>query len=231
MIAAQKEKALKPMFEGIRQVIYGDPLYPANLEESSSAAVNLWYRGTLKKEDRIAVAVVGSRHCSGAGQKRAFKLGAQLAGEGITVVSGLAQGIDGAAHRGALAVGGRTLAVLGTGLNCIYPSQHEELAEKILDSGSAILSQFLPEYRGSRGGKNFLQRNHVIAGMSQILVVVEGEKRSGTAAAVRAALSQGRPVGLLRSLVESRSWAHQLVNSGQAFQVASLDDIVMRVSF
>ena len=229
MVSAQRKNTnLHPRH--VREVVYGDPLYPTNLENSSHITMNLWYCGQLCKEDSAAVAVVGTRSCSEKGKARAFKLGAQLAQEGITVVSGLALGVDGAAHRGALAAKGRTLAVLGTGLQKIYPSQHEQLAEDIIAANSAILSQFLPYYAGSKGGKNFLQRNHVIAGLSQVLVAVEGRERSGTTAAVQAALTQGRPVGLLRSLVESEKWAEGLVESGQAFQVNETADVLARVS-
>ena len=229
MVSAQRKNTnLHPRH--VREVVYGDPLYPTNLENSSHITMNLWYCGQLRKEDSVAVAIVGTRSCSEKGKARAFKLGAQLAQEGITVVSGLALGVDGAAHRGALAAKGRTLAVLGTGLQKIYPSQHEQLAEDIIAANSAILSQFLPYYAGSKGGKNFLQRNHVIAGLSQVLVAVEGRERSGTTAAVQAALTQGRPVGLLRSLVESEKWAEGLVESGQAFQVNETADVLARVS-
>jgi DNA processing protein len=215
----------------VRQVVYGDPLYPSNLESSTHITMSLWYCGQLKKDDRVAVAVVGSRSCSPEGKARAFKLGAQLAEEKISVVSGLALGVDGAAHRGALSVGGRTLAVLGTGLQHVYPTEHDQLADSIIGVNSAILSQFMPYYKGSKGGKNFLQRNHVIAGLSQVMIAVEGKERSGTTAAIQATLAQGRPVGLLRSLVESQKWAKGLVESGQAFQVNSIDDVIGRVSF
>ena len=96
------------------------------------------------------------------------------------------------------------------------------------------MSQFAPQFTGYRGGRNFLQRNHILVGMSQLVVVVEAEEMSGTAAAVRVALKQGRPVGLLRSLVESKDpacgWAAQLVEMGQAFVVAETEDVVKRVS-
>ena len=230
MVSTQTQKPVPAIHQGTRQVVYGDNNYPANLEDATAIAMSLWYRGTLRREDRVAVAIVGSRECSSEGKKRAFKLAHQLAAEGVTVVSGLALGVDAAAHRGALAAGGRTLAVLGTGLNHIYPSIHQELAREIEGSG-ALLSQYFPIHKGSRGGRNFLKRNHVIAALAQVLVVVEGEPRSGTIAAVRAALAQKRPVGLLRSLVEAQPWAQELIESGRAFPVESLDDVVGRVSF
>lgn len=233
----QRPASLQPIFRGIRTVLYGDPSYPKNLMQVPNVPIRLHYRGELKPaEDAISVAVVGSRVASQAGRKRAYRLATELGEEGVTVVSGLAKGIDGAAHQGALKVGGRTVAVLGTGLNHVYPAIHQKLFAEIIRSGAAI-SQFAsdsatfrsPGFTGYRSGRNFLQRNHIIVGMSQVLVVVEAEERSGTAASIRIALEQGRPVGLLRSLVESRSWAERLAESGRAFVVESTEDVLRRV--
>jgi DNA protecting protein DprA len=219
-----------PVFEGIRRVLYGDPHFPSHLTSLPHVPISLWYKGELQKSDSVAVAVVGSRSASSQGLKRAYRLSAELAQAGVTVVSGLAQGIDGAAHRGALAVGGRTLAVLGTGLNRVYPEKHRDLSERIVRSG-AVFSQFDPEFTGYRSGRNFLQRNQVLTGLSQVLVVIEAKERSGSASAVRAALSQGKPVGLLRSLVESQKWAFELAESGQAFVIDCTEDVLGRVAF
>lgn len=227
MVQEQKERPM-PNWEGIREVHYGDPLYPRHLMGLPHVPIRLFYMGELRPSDATSVAVIGSRRATEEGKKRAHRLAAELAAAGVTVVSGLAEGIDGAAHRGALAAKGRTIAVLGTGLNCVYPSHHKELFGEILETGAA-LSQFVPHFEGYRGGRNFLQRNHILVGMSQLVVVVEAEERSGTAAAVRAALDQGRPVGLLRSLVESREWAAQLVETGQAFLVRDTEDVMRRV--
>lgn len=217
-----------PVFEGIRMVVEGDLLYPKNLSSVQHVTYHLYYRGALQPSDTVAVAVIGSRNCSSQGAQAAFDLSAQLARAGITVVSGLAHGIDQAAHRGALSVRGRTLAVLGTGLNEIYPPEHYDLSVEICQSG-ALLSQFDPGFPGSPRG--FLRRNHVITGMAQVVVVAEAQLYSGTASALKGALAQGRPVGLLRSLVESAPWAADLVDSGQAFAVDSAEDIIKRVEF
>lgn len=225
-MVAQNQK--RPLFEGIRTILCGDPGFPANRPYLPKFPQRLSYRGTLKESDTIAVGVVGSRNCSELGAKRAFRLSSELAESGVTVVSGLAKGIDGAAHRGALAGGGRTLAVLGTGLNRIYPYEHEPLALEI-ESQGALISQFKQDYSGSRGGRNFLKRNIVVAGLSQVLVVVEAKERSGSLSTVRAALAQERPVGLMRSLVESQAWAGKLVQSGLAFVVDSVDDVLGRL--
>jgi DNA processing protein len=217
------------MFEGIRKVVYGDPLFPHHLASVPHVPISLFYKGELRQSDAVSVAVAGSRRASSTGKKRAYRLAAELAGAGVTVVSGLAEGIDGAAHRGALSAGGRTIAVMGTGLNHVYPQVHEELFSQVIDQG-AVISQFYPGFTGYRGGRNFLQRNHVLVGMAQVLVVVEAKERSGSAAAIRVALSQGRPVGLLRSLVDAEGWAAQLVDIGRAFVVTGTEDVVRRVA-
>jgi len=231
MVKEQKQRPQPggvPLFEGIRKVVYGDPDFPRHLTSAPNVPISLFYKGELKESDAVSVAVVGSRLASPAGKRRAHRLAAELVGAGVTVVSGLAEGIDGAAHRGALAAGGRTIAVMGTGLNHIYPQTHEELFSQIIGQGAAF-SQFDPGFTGYRSGRNFLQRNHVLVGMAQVLVVVEAKERSGSAAAIRVAISQGRPVGLLRSLVEGEAWAAQLADSGQAFVVAGTEDVVRRV--
>jgi DNA processing protein len=177
------------------------------------------------------VGIVGSRACSDLGEKRSLRLSFELAKEGVTVVSGLAEGVDGAAHRGALKGGGRTLAVLGTGLKHIYPYEHEELGRAVTQRG-ALVSQFDdPRFSGYRNGRNFLKRNAVIAAFSRVVVVVEAKKRSGSLSTVRAALAQGKPVGLLRSLVESERWAAELARSPEVFVVENTADILERVGF
>ena len=141
---------------------------------------------------------------------------------------GLALGIDAAAHRGALSVGGRTLAVVGTGLHHLYPQEHQDLAQEIERAG-ALVSQFQLDFPGSR--YSFLKRNYVLSGMAQVLVVVEGQAQSGTTSAVRGALTQGRSVGLCAQLVQAQDWARVLIETGQAFTVHSVDDILRRVEF
>jgi DNA processing protein len=217
----------------IREVHYGDPLFPRYLTGLPHIPIRLYHMGELRHSDACSVAIIGSRRASEEGKRRACRLSAELASADVTVVSGLARGIDGAAHRGALAAGGRTLAVMGTGLEHVYPTEHQDLFEEIIEQGAA-LSQFAPQFTGYRSGRNFLQRNHILVGMSQLVVVVEAEKRSGSTAAIGVALKQGRPVGLLRSLVESTEptcgWAAQLVESGQAFVVADTEDVMRRVA-
>ncbi len=214
----------------LRLLYPGDTEFPTNLASSAHCPERLFYRGTLEPTDTAAVALVGSRNCSDQGREAAFSLASDLASSGVCVVSGLALGIDGAAHRGALAAGGRTIAVLGTGLDRIRPLEHLELSNDIADSG-AVVSQFAPCFTGYHRGRNYLMRNAVIAGLSQVLVVVEARARSGSLSAVRWAIEQGRPVGLLSSLVESQDWARAMVENDQAFQVDAAEDILKRLKF
>ena len=228
MVQKQKQRPESQERSPILKVTYGDRLFPKYLTSIPHVPLSLWYRGELRESDSVAVAVVGSRKATDEGKRRAHRLAGELAQAGVTVVSGLARGIDGAAHRGALAAAGRTLAVLGTGLHHVYPEEHGELLSAVIDSGAA-LSQFPPGFTGYRSGRNFLQRNHVLVGMSQLLVVVEAGEKSGSTAAIRAAIGYGRPVGLLRSLVDSQKWASDLVESGLAFVVGCTEDIIKRV--
>lgn len=228
MVSTQTQKPTSSPFEGLQRIIIDDPFYPSNLLELEHAPGTLWTRGELQKSDRVSVAVIGSRRCSAAAQDTAHQLGAQLARAGVVVISGLALGIDGAAHRGALSADGRTLAVVGTGLHHLYPQEHQELALEIERAG-ALISQFQLDFPGSRN--SFLKRNYVLSGMAQVLVVVEGRAKSGTTSAVRGALAQGRSVGLCAQLVQAQDWARTLIETGQAFTVHSVDDILRRVEF
>lgn len=228
MVSTQTQKPTSSPFQGLQRIVIDDPLYPSNLLELEHAPGTLWTRGELKTSDRVSVAVIGSRRCSPEAQTTAHQLGAQLARAGVVVISGLALGIDGAAHRGALSVNGRTLAVVGTGLDHLYPQEHKELAREIEGAG-ALVSQFQLDFPGSR--QSFLKRNYVLSGMAQVLVVVEGQAQSGTTSAVRGALAQGRSVGLCAQLVKSQDWARVLIKQGQAFTVNSVDDVLRRVEF
>ncbi|MGE5507098.1 MAG: DNA-processing protein DprA [Chitinophagales bacterium] len=176
---------------GLAVVLLGEPDYPALLAGSPCPPVVLYQRGRLLPADDPAVAVVGTRRASAYGLWTAERLGGELAGEGFTVVSGLARGIDSAAHRGALAAGGRTIAVLGCGLDRVYPRENGPLAERIAGQG-ALLSEFppgtlpLPE--------NFLRRNRIIAWLSRATVVVEGGAQSGASNTATHAADAGRDV-------------------------------------
>lgn len=181
--------------DGVRARVCGldEPDYPAWLARSFDPPLVLFVLGRLvPDEGATSVAIVGARAASPAGLALARSLGADLAAAGATVVSGLARGVDGAAHRGALEARGRTVAVLGSGLARPYPPEHASLAEAIVAGGGAVVSEFPPE--AAPLPRNFPQRNRVIAGWGRALVVVEAGSRSGALGTARAALDEGRDV-------------------------------------
>ena len=176
---------------GLTPVTWRDAAYPPRLTTIPDPPVAFWARGDLAVLGRPSIAVVGSRRATPSGLAVARQLAADLAGEGFCVVSGLARGIDGAAHAGALAAGGVTVAVLGCGADIIYPREHARLATEILASG-VVLSEFspgtppLPEH--------FPLRNRIISGLARAVVVVEASDHSGSLITARMALEQGRDV-------------------------------------
>ncbi|RJR29873.1 DNA-protecting protein DprA [Candidatus Microgenomates bacterium] len=166
--------------------------YPQNLKVLGEYVPQCIYiKGDFEPRDCLAVAVVGSRTPTGEGRKKAYEIACVLASEGITIVSGLARGIDTEAHRAALKVSGRTIAVLGSGLSNIYPPENIDLAREIQKSG-ALVSEFKPDTKPLPD--NFLARNRIIAALSLAVVVVEGKRRSGTISTARHAAELGREV-------------------------------------
>lgn len=151
----------------------------------------MYISGKILKKDKNAIAVVGSRLPSAKGKRLAYDYAYYLAGKGITIVSGLARGIDTIAHKAALAAGGRTIAVLGSGLDIIYPPENRNLAETISKNG-ALVSGFV---RGTKPyAKNFLARNRIIAKLSRAVLVIEGARRSGTLSTASHAANEGKEV-------------------------------------
>lgn len=194
------------------------------LGEIHSPPEILHVKGTLVEEDEAAVAIVGTRGATPYGLAITGQLAEELAGCGVTVVSGLAEGIDAAAHEGALKAGGRTIAVVGHGLHTIFPRQHRELAERISESG-CVLSEFsmgMPPLK-----ENFPQRNRIIAGLSLGTVVVEAPFKSGALITARYAMEQGREVFAVPGPVSSRQseGTHALLKDG-AKLVGRVEDIL-----
>ena len=209
---------------GASLVTLEDETYPALLRQLADRPTMLYVRGHLQAEDDKRLAVVGTRKASKYGWDAANQLAAEIAQQGITIVSGLAQGIDAAAHRGALNAGGRTIAVIGTGIDITYPRENTDLAEEIADSG-AIVSE-LP--LGAKPlAKNFPQRNRLISGMSLGLLVVEAAAKSGALNTVSHALDQGREVFAVPHNIFSLSGrgCNQLIQDG-AKLVVDVDDIL-----
>jgi DNA processing protein len=211
---------------GVTLIPRGDPAYPPPLEQLPDPPWLLYCRGTLQPRDALAMAVVGSRRCTPYGLRIAERLAAALVRVGLTVVSGLARGIDAAAHRGALKAGGRTIAVLAGGLEQIYPPEHEDLAHAIAGPGAGALVSEMPMRQVPRAGL-FPQRNRLISGLSLGVVVVEATPRSGSLSTARHAMEQNREVFAVPGPVDSLTsqGCHRLIRDG-ARLVETVDDIL-----
>lgn len=201
-----------------------DPTFPANLREIPNLPPFLFCLGRLDPADTYSVAVIGTRNASDEGLKRAAKMATLLVERGVTVVSGLAMGIDTAAHTATLERGGRTVAVMGTGIRQVYPAENKALAERIVDSGGLLVSQFWPDQFPAR--YTFPRRNVVMSGISQGSVVIEANATSGAKMQARLALEHHRKVFLLRSLVEDYEWAGKYSRRAGALVVDSVDDVI-----
>ena len=207
---------------GIRAVYPGHPSYPPLLAEISGRPSLLYVRGELVAGDDTAVAIVGTRRATPYGRQAAERVAAELAGAGITVVSGLARGVDAAAHRAALEAGGRTIAVLGSGPDVIYPAEHRRLAEQILESG-AILSEFPPGAKPD--AQNFPARNRIVSGMTLGTLIVEAPARSGALITASFAADQGREVFVVPGSIfaESAEGTNALLRDGARLVRSGID--------
>ena len=205
-------------------VLEGSRGYPRLLGQIDDPPGVLFVRGSLEPCDALAVAIVGARHATAYGRRVAHQLAGALARAGYTVVSGLARGIDAAAHRGALDAGGRTLAVLGSGVLSIYPPEHADLAVEVLARG-AVISEAPPLSSPQPGA--FPSRNRIVSGLSLGTVVVEAADRSGALITARLAGEQGREVFAVPGPIDSRvsRGCHKLLRDG-AKLVESVDDIL-----
>lgn len=208
----------------INIVTLDDDGYPRALLEIPDPPYALFTQGTLMPHDGLAIAIVGTRHATHYGKRIADRLATGLSRAGLTIVSGLARGIDSVAHRAALQSGGRTLAVLAGGVMNVYPSEHAELAREISKAG-ALISEFPSRWPIARGA--FPRRNRIITGISLGVVVVEGGLKSGALTSARHAMEQGREVFAVPGPVDSRmsQGCHALLRDG-ATLVESTDDVL-----
>jgi DNA processing protein len=211
---------------GVAIVTCQDPLYPRNLLNTYDYPPYLYVKGSLQAGEN-AVAVVGSRLASAYGRFVTEKFSRELALKGFTVVSGLARGIDAAAHRGALAGKGRTIAVLGCGLDIVYPSENEALANDVAAQG-AVVSEF--PFGTPPNAPNFPARNRIISGISLGVVVVEAGEKSGSLITARIAAEQGRSVFAVPGAIESAGsrGTHRLIKQG-AKLVENVEDILEEI--
>jgi len=222
------EKELHLLREvGGRLITLKDEEYPKRLGDIYDPPALLYMRGELKKEDELAVSIVGSRKTTPYGRWFTEKVSQELARYGVTIVSGMARGIDGLAHWGAISGGGRTIAVLGCGVDVIYPSENRNLFAKIIDHG-AILSEF-PMGSPPEGG-HFPRRNRIISGLSIGVVVVQANEKSGSLITAGYALEQGREVFAVPGNVgtETSRGTHRLIKEG-AKLVESSEDILEEI--
>lgn len=200
---------------------------PTLLKEISDPPKKLYLRGNLPNDSTKLVCIVGSRRYSAYGKEVCEKLVSSLAPYDISIVSGLALGIDSIAHKTALEQKIHTIAVPGSGLdpNVLYPRSHQRLAEEIITSGGALLSEFEPDFKATTW--SFPQRNRIMAGLSHIVIVIEAEKKSGTLITARLAMEYNREVGAVPGPVFSKNseGPHHLIKNG-AIPITSSEDII-----
>lgn len=209
----------------LRMVGILDEAYPARLREIHQAPPFLFVAGALLPDDP-AIAIVGSRAASDRGLEVARRIASILAGEGVTVLSGLATGIDTAAHSAALAAGGRTVAVIGTGITKQYPAANRALQHEIEHAG-LVISQFWPDAPATR--RSFPMRNAVMSGYGRATVVVEAGEHSGARAQARMAIEHGRAVILTDQVVSANQWAQALVGRPGVYVASGLAEAMRYV--
>jgi DNA processing protein len=204
---------------------WDDPEYPARLKEVDDKPPVLYVRGELTPDDEVSVAVVGTRKATPYGRQAAEHFASDLASNGVTVVSGLARGIDAVAHRAAMAAGGRTIAVLACGLDIVYPPEHARLAREITEHGALVSDYPLGMQPRS---EFFPRRNRILSAVSLGVLVVEGSETSGALLTARYALDQNREVFAVPGSIYSpgHRGANRLIRDGEAKLVSSTEDIL-----
>jgi len=211
--------------KGVGILTYGDAEYPDSLRGIKSPPVLLYYRGKLPDfNNEVSISVVGTRRLTGYGKANAFKIAYDLARAGATVVSGMAIGVDSVAHAGAIAAGGKTVAVIGTGIDVCYPKEHLTLAREIVKDG-CVLTEFLPGTKPNK--RNFPIRNRIISALSRATLIIEGKERSGAAITARYAKEEGRRLFALPGNVGSKAseLPNLLIKNGASL-CTSADDII-----
>ncbi|MDD2921580.1 MAG: DNA-processing protein DprA [Anaerolineales bacterium] len=234
VIAARKNADLDQIWEkiesqGIKILTWQDEAYPTRLKEIDQPPPVMYIRGEYLPDDLFAVAIVGTRQATPYGRQVTEELAAFLASNGITVVSGLARGVDAIAHHAALNAGGRTIAVMGTGVDKIYPPEHQKLAEKIIERG-ALVSDYAPGTPPD--ASNFPPRNRIISGLSLAIVVVEAGETSGALITAEFAAEQGREIFAVPGsiLAPQSKGTNKLIQNG-ALPLLSVNDLMQALDF
>ena len=214
--------------QGIKILTWEDEAYPQRLKEIDQPPPVLYIRGEYLPDDLYAVAIVGTRRVTAYGRQITEELAAYLATNGITVISGLARGVDGIAHQTALKAGGRTIGVLGSGVDKIYPPEHRGLAEKIMERG-AIISDYAPGT--APDASNFPPRNRIVSGLSLAVVVVEAGETSGALITAEFAAEQGREVFAVPGsiLAPQSKGTNKLIQNG-ALPLLSVNDLMQALN-
>ncbi|WP_238596820.1 DNA-processing protein DprA [Psychromonas sp. psych-6C06] len=210
-------------------ICFDDSRYPARLKEISNPPLLLYIQGDSQLLATPQIALVGSRNCTPYGQEKAYQFARDLVDSGLTVTSGLALGIDGYSHQGALDAGGKTIAVLGTGLNNIYPKRHLKLAGQIIEHG-LLVSEFWPNSPAIPS--HFPRRNRIISGLSLGVLVVEASQRSGSLITARYASEQNREIFALPGSIDNSQacGCHHLIQQG-AKLVVNISDITEEICY
>ena len=207
----------------VKTIIIGDPLYPPSLEQIDDPPAILFYQGNSECLNKRSLAMIGSRAASYGGQKATRKLAESLSRRGVTIVSGMACGIDTAAHEGCLEGGSPTVAVTGCGLDRVYPADNQSLRDRILDNNGLILSEYAPGEKPA--GWHFPVRNRIIAGISAATILMEAKIRSGSMTSVQHTLDQGKDVFVYPGdpVSEQFSGNHQLLREGGIYFTCAED--------
>jgi DNA processing protein len=225
--ASAVDRVMRPALSGGFTVIDAtSDHYPSELHVIDGRPLLLYVKGQLPHRSKSALAVVGSRQATRDGLSAAFRIAAAVARAGHPIISGLAQGIDTAAHKGALSVDGTTIAVMGTGIDQVFPSENTDLAKQIADHG-ALVSQFAPGQGPSK--TTFPSRNAVIAGLSDASLLVELNERSGTRIEAERALEQGKPVWLWGPRMRSAEWATAFAQRPGVSFVDTIEEVLDRL--